>query len=67
MKTEFLSNHTVPCSFFKQQYQTKKGITIKVGGEDVVLDTTAKMKKYLDCYSDQEAVNYVYEKLFHTN
>lgn len=66
MKTEFISNGTVPCSYFKS-FGKKNGFSVQINGEEVVLDTTAKMKKHMDCFTDQETTNYVNDKLFNIN
>jgi hypothetical protein len=60
LEYESVSNSTLSCLHLKQQGK----ITVNLNGEDVVLDTAAKLHKHLDCLNEQQQAQYVHERMF---
>lgn len=57
------SEGSVSCQYLRLQGK----ITVQLNGEDVVLDTAAKMHKHLNCLNDQQQLEYVYSRLFYSS
>ena len=64
MQYETVGNVTVSCSYLRDKHRRGQQISVLLNGEEVVLDTAAKLHKHMACFDEKEALANVHDRIF---
>jgi hypothetical protein len=59
-----VGNVTASCNYLKEKHKKGQQISVQLNGEEIILDTAAKLRKHLSCLDEKESLENVYDNIF---